>query len=595
MRKASVLLLLLALGSGVALAEKPPRVESVIPADSAMLIMVEDAPEFLASWPESQLGQVWNDPQMKRFFAPLREEMEVDRWEEITHEATGIPLSKILAGLTGQVALVLRDFPDGPEDETESAALIAAVGDEAMIQALMQAELAQQREDAEEGVEIREIEEEFQGETLHVRQTVTADDVTDTDGWAIVDGLVVEAQPKAFLQEMVANVKRGTAETPWASTAQFRKLKARTPSSELLVHVNIESLMPMMREAAQQSPDDPPSPFGQLSPDAMISGLALDKIQGAYLSTNSTREVTSIDAGVLYQENKGLVKLLAYEPGPVKLPHFLPEGTASAGVSNFSIPKMWDGLKEVFQGINPGMAGMMTMWLQQLSTAAGFDLEQGLFGSLGDSMVSAQFFREPREPGEEPSLDDMDSLVGIAVNDRQTLEMALEGLKTMAGQGTELFEAREYLDHTIYISRQELPSDVSGEPGQQVAYALSDDYLFVSVGTTAPLELALSAGATPKRSIWNRSDVKSAMERVPRDASALFYYDVAAFFGSFVKYSVQAASMGGETEEGESADIFVDPDAAPDPSAVKRYFGLAVGSAEKESDGFYTSFHLLKP
>ena len=55
------------------------QLEAVISADTDMVLVIDDVPRFLERWSESPLGRAWNDPQVKRFLAPMRDDMEIDR------------------------------------------------------------------------------------------------------------------------------------------------------------------------------------------------------------------------------------------------------------------------------------------------------------------------------------------------------------------------------------------------------------------------------------------------------------------------------------------------------------------------------------
>jgi len=142
----------LALLVTVAAAEAPAavRLEAIIPADTDMVIVIDDVPRFLERWSESPLGRAWNDPQMKRFLAPMRDGMEIDRWEEIVRGETGLELDEILGAFTGQVALLLPDMQqiiEAAEDEdAEQVAVLAEVGEnEEIVRRLLELDLDSSR------------------------------------------------------------------------------------------------------------------------------------------------------------------------------------------------------------------------------------------------------------------------------------------------------------------------------------------------------------------------------------------------------------------------------------------------------------------
>jgi hypothetical protein len=590
------------------------RLEAIIPADTDMVLMIDDVPRFLERWSESPLGRAWNDPQMKRFLAPMREGMEIDRWEETVRGETGLELDEILGAFTGQVALLLPDMQQiieaAEDDDPEQVAVLAEVGeDDEVVRRLLQLDLDSSRDELEENEKLEEVEEEFQGEILHVRRLTTTDGEEESEGWAIVEGFAVMAEPKSYLQQIVGALKERASDSPLKENPGFRKVRGRVPATDLLLYFNFSSVLPMIEEIIKKDLDNPeaPNPMG-LTGQAVLDALAFDAIQSFFVSTTMLDGATHIDVGLQYTANRGLLKILAFEPGPVQLPDFLPDDAVEASVANFSLPKMWQAVKEILGAINPGFSGMLEMQLAQLNATHGFDLEKGVFGSLGNRIVAAKYLRPAEEPGETPSLEVLDQIFGIALTDRQSLEMGLEALKSMAGAGGELFEVTEYLDQTIFTLTQEMPSE-PGAPAQRLAYTLTDDYLLLSTGTQAPLRAAVSHGSRRGKKLWDRPEVKRAMKALPPNASGLSFYDVERMLRSAiegcgtVESLMQQDAESVDTEEESEADAaeeeaepeFCDPAAKPNPSTIGKYFGPAVGAQYKDGGGFYSTVRLIHP
>jgi hypothetical protein len=341
------------------------RIEAIIPADTDMVLMIDDVPRFLERWSESPLGRAWNDPQMKRFLAPMREDMEIDRWEEIVRGETGLELDEILGAFTGQVALLLPNLQqiiEAAEDEDpEQVAVLAEIGkDDEVVRRLLELDLDSSRDELEENEKLEELEEEFQGEILHVRRLTTADGEEESEGWAIVEGFAVMAEPKSYLQQIVAALKERASDSPLKENPGFRKVRGRVPATDLLLYFNFNAVLPMIEETIKRDLDNPegPNPMG-LTGQAVLDALAFDAIQSLFLSTTMLDGATHIDVGLQYTANRGLIKILAFEPGPVQLPGFLPDDAVEASVANFSL---------------------------------------GVFGSLGNRIVAAKYLRPAAQP-----------------------------------------------------------------------------------------------------------------------------------------------------------------------------------------------------
>ena len=98
-----------------------------------------------------------------------------------------------------------------------------------------------------------------------------------------------------------------------------------------------------------------------------------------------------------------------------------------------------------------------------------------------------------------------------------------------------------------------------------------------------------------EHSVWKRRDIKQALETLPSEASSLAYYDVGSLVSGFFKSLVSLQELGELSDEGEEAEAVCDPEAAPDPAAIRKYFGIGVGSIEKTGEGLFSNLRLLAP
>jgi hypothetical protein len=610
-RRSILAVLLILFCSSLPAAAGATRLETAIPGETDVVLMVDDLPRFLARWPASPLGRAWNDPQVKRFLAPMREEMEIDRWHEEVLGATGIELDEILAGFTGQVALLLPDFESAMNSEEQGGglaqvAMLAHVADGDLVPRLMKLDLEDTRKGLSEDQKIEEIEEEFLGETLHVRRTITADGEQEGDGWAIVDGVAIVAEPKSYLQSLVGALKGKSSATPLAESPGFTKMRGKVQVQDLLVHMDSSAFVPAIEEAIRTSLDNPeePNPMG-LQSGPVISALALDTIESIFLSTTLLDRATHVDMGLLYGADRGVVKLLAIDPGPVKMPAFLPNDAVEASVGHFSFPRMWATLKEMLVAMNPALSGMMEAQLAQLSTTYGVDVEKGIFGSMGNEIFTAKYLRPSEEPGQAPSFGAVDELTGIAITDRQSMEIALEALKSMIGifsGGVEMFDSTDYLGHTIFTIKEPIPSDVPGGEPSLWSYALTESHAMFCVGTLEPLKAAVSGQGKRDRQIWNRPEVKRAVKALPAGASGLSFYDTETLLRTAIdgcgslEWLMDESEESAEADEGEPLEPEIcDPDAKPDPSTISRYFGPAVGAQYKDGGAIRGTVRMLHP
>lgn len=606
-----LILTLLPILSGSA-AEETPRnrkLESLLPSHPGIVVVIADAPGFLESWPGTPLGKTWEDPQVKKFLAPMRESMQLDRWEELIQGETGYEWADILAGFSGSAALAITDLDrfmkeEEPGSDFPAVAVAEVPEGGEVLEGLFRKALASSREEAAEGVQIEDSREEFQGETIHVWRSISGEGEKEINFWAVVDRIAVVAGTRDLLERTVSNIKKGGASPSLEENAGYRAFRNRNASSDLLFFLDAKRfLLPILEGAAEeaerertkkQEPGTPPPPF-HLSVQAVLDALGLDSFHGVGMAARLGESVMQFDMGVTYGEGKGLVQLFdAYTPGPVDLPKFIPDDVLDVNVYNFSFPIFWEAIRGILQGISPEMGSLVDLQLQQLKANGGIDIEGSLFSSLGGQVVMATFRPPGGLPGGERGIEAADRLFGFSLRERQGIELVLEWIKNMAGAAGTAFDGQEFLDQTIYTARAAAPpgeGTESGEsPDQGFSYALTADYLFMSTGSTEPIRTVLSRLRKPGRSIWARPEVRSALEAFPDTASAISYQDFASMIRLVFQAFVTMQQLGGDS--GEGPEEICDPDELPDKSVLDRYLGVGVGAMIRERGGLFSTFRL---
>lgn len=609
--------ILACLGALPAVAAEPP-LEEILSDRCDLVVLVEDAPSLRKKWKENPLARAWEDPQVRKFFAPLRERMGIDRWDEEARKETGFTVDEILGILQGRCVIGVWGLAEAIEQAgTEAApephaAILASVGERAGdLKKLIEQGLEKDREKAPAGTRIEEETEEFQGETLHFRVETKGDDRKETAGWAVVSGIAAFAEGRTTLQEVVASLKAGRAKAPFAASPHFRKARARS-KGDLLLFMNLEPTMEALSKKIREAPANP-----AMMPDKAPKALGLDVLKAAYASIELSAEATHLDAGLLYTENRGLVKLLTFQEGECPRPAFLHDGLLQAWCGRFSLGECWDGVEEILAGMSPGVAMALQMQLAQVKTQSGVDLRKQLLGSLGTEIVVAKSLSAPAKPGDEPTLSRTDDLVALSVRNRKDLEAGLEAVKAMADDGGELFEKREFLGSTIYTLKTPQTDEDGRE--QAVSYAVTDRYLLLGTGSAAPVEAALRNLAKPGRSVWDRPEVAEALKALPAGASALGANDLSAAVGawfrelaslqdkidaigiSFGEEEEEGAAEGGEEPGGGEPDPFerkptgrfCDPKAIPDAKAIGKMFGIGVDGVWRTGDGLFYRYRMV--
>ena len=527
-------------------ANSAPRLERLLADTTEAVFLIEDTPKLINNWPQHPLAKVWNHEEVDLELTRLKQWLQLSSLDNQVIEATGESLSSLLNLLSGQTLLTIADINSLATQDalsTLATAFIATVADDPdqtldqllthfMTKALpsMQAE----QESLEDDIIYRVFEEDYFDETLYIQQRVADFEVTDGAGWVLIDDILIVAQPKQYLQELVAAVKQGEATTPWSDSDAYRQLGSA--DNDITLYINGENIADTIITALTSAGDeDSPRPemefFGHL-----LTNLLGDNLDMFYASSQLNETATTVDINLLFHESsQGLLNLLAYQPGPVELPTFLPHNTETVSFSHFSISEMWSAVSNLASSdpqINMALA-MVKAQIQQFSERTGVDLEQALLNSIGNRWLEITLSPESTQPGtiaEENSF-----LYGISVNDQQTLEMALEAIKAETGLAGFL-ERREYLGTAFFAPKTTANPDSYSANMFPMAYAISNDYLLISNRTQTLQQMlaALKNQSSLETVNWLQAATQEGISQLPPDASAISLFNPATLLNDAV-------------------------------------------------------------
>lgn len=565
----------------------------VVPAGSPVVYYVADVPQTIEQWQGSPLAGLWNDPQVKAFFAPLREEIQIGRWNELVRDETGHTLDEIMNMFTGDLVVFVDNFEVVlTEDEPDfdlSVAILATVGDNAAAFEKMileqEAKLDEKTEDAteENRIDVTHATREFRGVDLHVETTYEGDEVTMEAGWAVVDGAWVFAYPVDSLERIVGDILDGGADEALDSGDNFATVAGHTRGADAWFFMDMEPWVPVLHDVIEMgaaAAQEAGNPF-PLDANAIVSALGADAMQALFLAVEQADDIATTTFGLTYTENRGLIKLLAYGPKEAPRPTFIPVDSDAFSTATFDFAGAWAALVDILNGINPALMGMAAMQLESTAQNAGveLDLKRDLLDNLTGELVTVQ--KMHGVSGEtliELELE-QDQIIALGIRQREALENALEGLKTIASQGSELFATRDFEGHTVFTL--DVPQAEGEGAGDQVAYVVTDDRLLFSIGSPATLEQTLLAMDGKGGSVWKQPAVRKAVALLPDGSSVVQYQDLAKF-GAVIFPIIAAVDGLHLGNEGESEFRCCDRGAMPDADVVGKYFSSAVTGAWKD-------------
>mgnify|MGYP001816167645 FL=1 len=563
----------------------------IVPAGAPMVVYVADVPASIDNWEASPMAQLWNDPQVRAFFAPLRDELEIDRWDEVIREETGHSLEEIEAMFTGDLVFFVEGFDisleEGAEDADFQLVLAVAVGDNAaeierlILEQEQKAADAVDEESDADASEIRHETREYRGVELHIEQAWDDDELTLETGWAVVEGVWAVATPVESLECAVAAVLDGGLESTVRSGANFETVGKHIRKADSWFFMDIDPWMPTVRAVADggaSAAAQAGSPF-PLDSAALVDALGIDAMQAVFATFAFEERTMVMSFGATYAEDKGLIKLLAYGPGEAPRATYIPvdSDTFTTGIVDFA--DAWAAVVGIVNGINPSLMGLASMQLESSLQQAGveLDLKRDLLDNLTGEIASIQNLGGITGESLADIQLEQDQVIIAGIRQRQALEHVIEGIKTIVGQGSDFFARREFENHTIYTL--EMPQAEGENPGEDIAYVVTDEHLLISIGSPATLEKVLLKMKSDGPSVWKQPKVRRAVGLLPDGASAVQYQDVSAT-GDLIFHGIALVDGFGANGEGEDVRV-CDPEAIPDRGTVGMYIESAVNGVWK--------------
>ncbi len=576
-------------------ASAAPQLINLIDENAPVVIVVQDVPELVKNWEHNPLARTWNDEQMKKFLAPLRAKMKVDEWDDKCKAESGYTVAELIAMAKGQalVALTSMDFALGDtKPNPANIPLIVAleIGDNAEKVAKIIA-----ANDEKEHATVRT--EDFAGVTLHIYVKSEENGGGEEFLWAMADGIWFLSPSKLTLQKSLDALQKGKAASPLGESERFLQIKKQAGDANLTFVANIEAIYPAIKKAVEaKAASGGSQPLG-IAPGTLLSALGLDAIKDFYFSVNMGEAATEMQGGLTYAELRGILKFLAYHDGPVAQPDFVSAKWITVTTGRFSLGEMYTAIRELVNGVNPMLLGLLDGQIKNLNTQLSVDLERDLLGSLGDVIIAANAGRPGASVDSPTPIAEFDQLIALSLQNAGAFTNAVDALKRMMGpQAEKLFEKREYLNQTIYSAVVPNP-----KPGQKsFSYSITSKYLFIAVGSPAVIETALQGLDGKQPTLWQQPEVKAALADVPAKACTFQFQNTRSMMGSLIESLVQIAPLlaskakaDASEDEGdekvESGNFPFDLSAKPDAATLAKYFSTSTGYGWRESNGLY--FH----
>lgn len=513
-------------------------------ADTTILLTVDDLGTLQKNWLQSPFGKTWNDPQVVRFLAPLREAMHIDEWDNRCRAETGKSVDQLISGF-GSMALLITDLAPAIEDQTRKTppAVLLAVDLRDNRDAFVKMIEKERKKDRQS-----EVTEEFQGETLHMETPPNASHGEAPFCWVITGDVLMAGPGKAIVQKALSDYKRGGAESPCVETDGYRREVRRLPHAQIRFYVNMERVMAAVRAAASRAAaNQNPNPMG-LTPDVIMTALGLDSFRGLSLSCEIGEKSSTMVWSVAYDQPHGIARLFtASTEGRVPDPTFLSGDWATVSSARFRIGVLYDVIEEVVRGMGPAIDGMFEGQVANLNKRAGIDIKRDIFENFGDEMYSAAQIDAP-DAGVKPFVPKQKQLLVVSLNDPKAFEAALMSLQNglLGPAAAQMFPTRDYLGATIHTMMKVAPGAAPGAAPSSTpvfSYAVAQRHFVLGIGGDDLVEMAIQNLNSPQPSYWSRPAVRDALAKLPPGANGYGYADLHKLAPTYFNLFAQIMTM----------------------------------------------------
>lgn len=576
-----------------------PSPAKLVPAETVLLIDIEDFNQVQQQFEKTSLYKLYKDPAMADFIADAKAKGREKLPRQDNKIVQTIFDAKILP--EGRVAFALVANEQSKEVNEPAVLFITQWGKhlpkiteavEKEVEKLIEAGAHQRSEDYR-GVSIKTV--------IREGSTVVS--------YCFFKDCLIGTTSLDVLKFVIAHIQGASSATLADDSDYTTTLKAIGPYHDIDFYVNVKQIIKT-------------TIAGDASGDVRkwIGNLGLDNVAALGCSVGFSRRPGSSYCGrALLRINgakKGICKMLDVESAVLRAPRFLSASTYSVTFINLNIKKAYDELYSVLYSSGPSAAAVMLTPLLPPSPDGepGVELKRDIIEHLGSQIVLAQSVNKPFSAGSAPTT----SLVALGVSNRSALEKSLSRLHSRLIAPDKPDSKRELLGYTIYLVDffSLLSSFSPGEtmPMQQpmpqafpqvppMAFTVTDTHLIF--GTESAVERAVRT-LSSSESEWVGSSKWFTLAKVdiPSVVGLASLEDSAASSESFWWMLKQSGKAGvGGTSLGPASftlgpkemNELINPALLPEFDAVRKYFGSSAFYGISRPDGFFFEFNCLNP
>ena len=551
----------LALGAIVAVATfrshaAIPSPEKLLPDDTLLLVTAPDFSKLREIYKASAQSQLWNDPTMRPFKEKFLSKWNDEFVKPLENELK-IHFDDYLSLPQGQVSFaVTLSGPDDKENESPGLLLLVDTRDKSNQLKANLADLRKKWVEAEKQVKTEKIRD-YEFSVL----TVTSNDTPRTlrklfpprpevqelgaenepkkassrHEWVIgqAESLLIIGNSMRVIEKVVALLKGGQQPSLGEAAAYDANHQALFKSSPFYGWVNVKAFVELItREASQKKPSDAPDPFGNISPEKVLTATGLASVKTIAFNFQHSPGGLLFELYLTVPESgrQGFFKILAGESKDPKPPPFVPADAVKFQRWRVDGKKAWAALEKMLSDVSPQAGSSLKFLLEAANSAAkerdpGFDVKSSLIGNLGDDLITYQ--KRPR--GTTPAdLRSPPSLYLLGSPNPEHLAAAFKSVLGFLSQQSAKTNEREFLGRKIFsLPAPALPLPVptaaTPAPPRTLSFAASGGYVAFSTDVSM-LEEYLRSGDSQGKALRETAGLTEAAQKVIGPGAVMFGY-----------------------------------------------------------------------
>lgn len=594
-----------------------PPAESLLPADTLMVVTVPDWSALRKASAQSPQWLLWNDPAMK----PFRDNF-MSKWDSKflgpLQQNLGIKADDYLPLLQGQVTFaVTQNGWNGAGNAAPAMVLLLDAKDKSDLLAHNLAALTQKWKDAHKLMRTEVLEGvKFSVVSLSTNMPLPFGATMSKSANTSSANTLYIGQYQSLLiagtsVKVVANVAAhlgGGANPALSQNAEFAADQLSQFHSSPLYYgwFNARAFFSVLSQI--QPPQD--SGSFQMPWDKILIASGLQGLKSVSFTYRESPAGTTVEffADAPESSRQGLLKMMTASPESANPPPFVPADATKFWRWRVDGQKSWTELQKALEEISPTALSSLDSFIQIANATAqqqdpNFDLRKNLIANLGDDWISFQ------KATAGNSLTGQPWLFLFAANNPEQTVLAIKAVSGLASQGSSP-ETRDFLGRKIYTIS--LPGGQGATAANGATPAGRSLYLTTSGGYVAltmdvsMIENFLRSDDGKTKPLSATPGLADAAEHVGGMNKGLFGYqnqrETARALFSVLKNS-PAASFAAINplgslplgSAGSGLQDMMDFSLLPDYGAVSKYFYFTVYGGSSTSQGLDLKFFTPRP